>query len=41
MQEILNRNILYNVGVGYVKADVQTRSSFSISTENQILLFDK
>lgn len=29
---------LYNVGVSYKKADVHTRGSFSISSENQILL---
>ena len=29
---------LYNVGLSYKKADVKTRSDFSISTENQILL---
>lgn len=38
MQENISKNRLYNVGVSYKKADVNTRSSFSISPENQILL---
>ncbi|PHR69038.1 MAG: glutamyl-tRNA reductase [Lutibacter sp.] len=38
MQENSSGNKLYNVGISYKKADVHTRSSFSISPENQILL---
>ncbi len=38
MQNNFSRNTLYNIGVSYKKADVQTRSNFSISPEDQILL---
>ncbi|MFT4683949.1 MAG: glutamyl-tRNA reductase [Flavobacteriales bacterium] len=41
MQENLSGNKLYNVGVSYKKADVHTRSSFSISTQNQLLLLEE
>ncbi|MGB2129485.1 MAG: glutamyl-tRNA reductase [Flavicella sp.] len=32
---------LYNVGLSYKKADVKTRSDFSISKENQVLLLEE
>ncbi|MGK0308766.1 MAG: glutamyl-tRNA reductase [Urechidicola sp.] len=41
MQENLSGNKLYNVGVSYKKADVHTRSSFSISAQNQLLLLEE
>ena len=31
----------YNIGVSYLKADVQTRGRFSLSKENQILLLEE
>lgn len=41
MQNNFSRNTLYNVGVSYKKADVHTRSHFSISPDNQILLLNE
>ncbi len=41
MQKGVSTTKLYNIGVSYKKADVETRSNFSISKENQILLLNE
>ncbi len=41
MQGIKGSTKLYNIGISYKKADVHTRSNFSISKKNQLLLLQE
>ena len=41
MSDSINKNIFYVIGLSYKKADVSTRSSFSLTKENQINLLSE